>query len=397
MKKTLKKILIVAVAVACAFSVHITVNAQAGIGDNTGLGNVFGDLIDQIINGLNPDSTTVNNPDNPSEADPNVPVVPNAPIDPNATTDPNAATALDTTMDPVNNSGTGIVPSSSEQTVYYPPANTTLNNNYNNNQYPVTPQLTTTEPSGDDEMSFTYDSSLSGLLEADSAAIIVQTPKEPYTIGGIIENNGGNDDDDFSWQKIALIAAAGLFVILAALVVALLIQRSKKNNEDAYTEVRMDYNSDEPSGPVAVEVMTSERIAELLGSASGRNGRNNAEGSREDSAAAIRTAALMEQLTHSYSDPLIRKYTEEPVRISPLANISVDGDVSAADILEATNALLDDITGNEKYAADISGISVATDNIDDILNDTEVKFCQECQSPVKSGDVFCHSCGAYID
>lgn len=381
MKKIFRKILIIAIAVACALSVHITVSAQTGIGDNNGLGNIFGDLIDQIINGLDPDATTTENPDNSvSIENPD-----------NTTTDPNTTT----TEDPVSDSGTGAVTSSTESTLYYPPATTTQNSNQNL----VVPQITTTEHAGDEEMSFTYDSSLSGLLEADSAAIIVQKPSETYTLGGIIVDNGGNDNNDlFSWQKIALIAAAGLFVILAALVVALLIQRNSKKDDDKTTGVRTDYDSDEPSGPVAVEVMSAERIAELLGSAPKRSGNANAsiDGlSSEESAAAIKTAALMGQL-NSYSDPLIRKYTEEPVRISPLANVGSDGEVTAAEILQATDSMLDDITGNEKYAADTSGLSFSDSNIEDILNDTKVKICPECQSPVTSGDVFCHSCGAYV-
>lgn len=380
MKKSLKRILIIVMAAVCVCSIHITVSAQPSIG-NGGLGNIFGDWINSMLTGLNPNNTTAPSTENTTATTEN-------PDNTTATTDPNAPMT-----DPINNSGTGTVPSSTEPTVYYPPANVTQNNN----TYPV-PQITTTEPAGDDEMSFTYDSSLSGLLESDSAAIIVQNPTETqYTLGGIVVNNGNNNDDIFSWQKIALIAAAGLFVVLAALVVALLIQRSKKDNDDRDSRVRNDYDNDAPSGPVAVEVMTAERIAELLGSAPGKQ-RSDIDArnlSSEDSAAAIKAAALMGQL-NSYSDPLIRKYTEEPVRISPLANVGANGEVTGAEILQATDSMLDDITGNEKYASDTSGLFMSADNFEDLLEDTEIKVCPECQSPVTSGDVFCHSCGAYV-
>ena len=379
MKKSFKKILILVMAVVCVCSIQITVSAQPSIG-NGSLGNIFEDWINGMLTSLNPNNTTAPSTENTTATTEN-------PDNTTATTDPNAQAT-----DPINNSGTGTVASTTEPTVYYPPVT-----NNPNTVNPV-PQITTTEPAGDDEMSFTYDSSLSGLLEADSAAVIVQNPAETqYTLGGIVVNNNNTKNDVFSWQKIALIAAAGLFVVLSALVVALLIQRGKKDDDNKGSGVRTDYEADAPSGPVAVEVMTAERIAELLGSAPGKQ-RANVDTSNltsEDSAAAIKTAALMGQL-NSYSDPLIRKYTEEPVRFSPLANVGSNGDVTGAEILQATDSMLDDITGNEKYAADTSGLFISTDNFEDLLEDTEIKICPECQSPVTSGDVFCHTCGAYV-
>lgn len=382
MKKTFRKMLIIFIAVMCAMSVHITVSAQTGVVDNDALGNMFGDLINQIVSGLNPDNTT-EAPDN----------------DPSAEDSDNSAAEQESLQNgTADNTTTETTTSSADTTTaYYPPATTAPQVTQNS----VIPQITT-ESAGDGEMSFTYDSSLSGLLEADSAEVIIQKPSETFTLGGVIVDNGGNKNNDvFSWQKIALIGAAGLFVVLAALVVALLIQRSNKK-DDEYIGVSTDYSSDEPSGPVEVEVMSAERIAELLGSAPRRHDNSSAnagysfEGlSSEDSASAIKAAALMGQL-NSYSDPLIRKYTDEPVRFSPLSSASPDGEFSAAEILKATEAMLDDITGNEKYASDISGIGFSSESYDELLNDTEVKICPECQSPVTSGDVFCHSCGAYV-
>ena len=393
MKKTFRKMLIILIAVMCAMSVHITVSAQTGIVDNDALGNMFGDLINQIVSGLNPDNTTTENPDN----------------DPTAEDSGNSVVEQESVQNEVadDNTTTETAPATTETTTEYNPPVTTVPQITQNNN--VVPQITTTESAGDSGMSFTYDSSLSGLLEADSAEVIIQKPSETFTLGGVIVDNGGNKNNDvFSWQKIALIGAAGFFVVLAAFVVALLIQRSNKK-DDEYVGVSTDYIPDDrSSGPVEVEVMSAERIAELLGTAPRRHDNSNVNAtanenstylyeslSSEDSASAIKTAALMGQL-NSYSDPLIRKYTEEPVRFSPLSSVSPDGEFSAAEILKATEAMLDDITGNEKFASDISGIGFSSESYDELLNDTEVKICPECQSPVTSGDVFCHSCGAYV-
>lgn len=370
MKRILRRILIIAMAVVCACSIQLTVSAEPSIGE--GLGGLFEDWINSMLTSLNPNNTT-NPPDTTATTE-----------NPNNTTDPTATT------DPINNSGTGTVPSSTE---------TTQDNNQNNYQPNTMPtQLPTAEPAGDEEdSSFSYEGSLSDLLEEDSAAIIVQSPSENFTIGGLVVNNGGGNDG-MEWQQIVLIAAAVLFVILAALIIALLVQRGKKSDDD-YDGISVDSttDSDVPSGPVPVEVVTPERIAELLGAAPGKktSGGVNLDGlSSDDSAAAIKTAALMGQLG-SYSDPLIRKYTEEPVRISPISQMSVDG-VSAADILEATDSMLDDITGNERYAADTRGLDVPDADLDAMLSDTETRTCPECNAPVPSGDVFCHSCGAYV-
>lgn len=374
MKRILKRILIIAMAVVCVCSVQLTVSAAPSIGE--GLGGLFEDLINNMLTSLNPNNTT-------TQEDPNNTTTNNNPD--NTTTDPNAPTTS-----PINNSGTGTLPSSTEPTQ----SNT---NNYQPNTMPT--QLTTAEPAGDEEeSSFTYEGSLSDLLEEDTAAIIVQTPTENYTIGGLVVNNGGGNDG-LQWQQIVLIAAAVLFVILAALVIALLVQRGKKS-DDSYGGISTDSDteSDVPSGPVPVEVVTPERIAELLGAASGKQngGGMSLDGlSSDDSAAAIKAAALMGQLG-SYSDPLIRKYTEEPVRISPISQMNIDGDISAADILEATDSMLDDITGNERYASDTRGMDVFDTELDSILNDTKTKTCPECNAPVPTGDVFCHSCGAYV-
>lgn len=372
MKRILKRILIMTMAVVFACSIQLSVSAAPSIGD--GLGGLFGDLINDMLNNLNPNNTTAPQDTTATTGNQN-----------DTTTDPNATT------NPINNSGTGTIPSATQPT----------QSNQNTYQPDTTlpTQLTTAEPAGDEEdSSFSYESSLSDLLEEDSAAIIVQTPTENFTIGGLVVNNGERKDG-IEWQQIVLIAAAVLFVILTALVIALLVQRGKKSDEDKYEGIRTesDRDSDGPSGPVPVEVVTPERIAELLGAASGKkaSGGINFDGlSSDDSAAAIKSAALMGQLG-SYSDPLIRKYTEEPVRFSPIAQMSVDG-VSAADILEATDSLLDDITGNEKYAADTRGLDVFSGDLDAMLSDTKTKLCPECSAPVSSGDVFCHSCGAYV-
>ena len=375
MKNCLKKIMICIMAVACACSVHISVNAAPGENAN------WDAIRDYISSLLNPNNTT-----QPAET--------TTVADPNTTTDPNV-----TTTDPVNNMGTGTVPSSETKTNYPTVAP---------NQDPVGELTTvphTTEPFGEEDSSY---GSLIGLLEQDSAAVIVQTPTETFTLNaGLVVNNGG-DDDGFTWQQAALIAAAVLFVILAALIGALIVQRSKRIKEEEEDRRRQNnMASSSSSAPVPVEVMTPERIAELLGSAvsANRSGASSAAAApvdmlnmtSEESAAAIKAAILMGQLSHSYSDPLIRKYTEEPVMFSPVSKVNLDEGVTGAQILEATDSMLSDITGNEKYASDISGLHVSTDNIDDILaEDAPAKVCPECQNPVPAGDVFCHACGAYV-
>ena len=372
MKNCLKKIIICIMAVACACSIHISVNAAPGDGNTNW--EAIQDLIDQIFGTTKPAETTTV-------------------ADPNTTTDPNA-----TTTDPVNNMGTGTVPSSS--TTNYP---TVAPNDDPVGELTTVPH--TTEPFGEEDSSY---GSLLGLLEQDSAAVIIQTPTETFTLNaGLVVNNGG-DDDGFTWQQAALIAAAVLFVILAALIGALLVQRNKRIKEEEEDRRRQNnMASSSSSAPVPVEVMTPERIAELLGSAVNANRTaapsaassapvDMANMTSEESAAAIKAAILMGQLSQSYSDPLIRKYTEEPVMFSPVSKVSLDDGVTGAQILEATDTMLSEITGNEKYALDISGLHVSTDSIDEILADTPSKTCPECQNPVASGDVFCHSCGAYV-
>lgn len=380
MKKCLKKMIIIIMAVACACSIHITVSAESGDSNNWGS---IEDLIKDMLERLNPENTT-----KPEET--------TTSSDPNATTtDPNA-----TTTDPVNNMGTGTVPSS-QNTTNYP----TVAPDNNDNNEPVgelTTLAQTTEPFGEEDSSY---GSLIGLLEQDSAAIIVQAPTESFTLNTGLVVNDGSEKDSFTWQQAALIAAAVLFVILAALVGALIVQRSKRIREEEEERRRQNnMSSSSSSAPVPVEVMTPERIAELLGSAVNAGRVTSAASApvdlnnmtSEESAAAIKAAILMGQLSHSYSDPLIRKYTEEPVMISPVSKVNLDEGVTGAQILEATDSMLDDITGNEKYASDISGMHISDESIDDILSDTKTKICPECQNPVVSGDVFCHSCGTYV-
>lgn len=366
MNKCLTKIFIVALAVCCALSVQLSVSASPLIGD-------LGDLQDWIKD-IFPSTTQSNDDTTTTTTDPIETTT--APVD-------------NTTTDLVNNSGTGTHTTTTEPTtVDY---NTTYY--YPTNNYVTNATTTTTEPV-EEETSLSFEASLSDLFEDDSAAVIVQTPTEPYTIGGLVVNDGNNDSSEFSWQKIALVAVAVLFVILLALVVALLVQRSRKAKEEA------DFipSSDDPSGPVPVEVMTPERIAELLGSSASANAPTRyASMTSEESAAAIKTAALMGQL-NSYSDPLIRKYTDEPVMISPSAAAILDlENATAADVLRATDSMLDEITGDEKYASDISGYKSGLSFEDTFeKKNGEARTCPDCGNSVPADDVFCHNCGTYI-
>ncbi len=383
MKKCLKKILIIALAVVCAGSIHITVSAQDDNAPNN-WGSIQ-DLIDDLIGKL-PGAPTTVKPDETTTVDSNT-----------------------TTTDNIANIVTGVV-TTAPTTGYTTVPNNGNNNQGGNNILPpgqlTTVPLVTTEPFGEEDSS---NGSLAELLEQDSAAIIIQAPTETYTLNAGLVVNNGTREENFTWQQAALIAAAVLFVILAALVAALIVQRNKRVKEEEEERRRINnMASSSSSGPVPVEVMTPERIAELLGSAPNSNRApyyNSSAApasfdinsmSSEDSAAAIKAAILMSQLSHSYSDPLIRKYTEEPVMFSPVSKVNLEDGVTGAQILEATDSMLFDITGNEKYASDISGIKVPDADIESILGDTETKICPECKSPVASGDIFCHSCGAYV-
>lgn len=364
MNKYLKKILIVAIAVCCAFSVQLSVSALSleDLGDPS--------KVQDWISSLFPSTQ---------------------PTDPAVTTtvpQETTTTPQETTTSLINNSGEGNVNTPPDQT-------TAPTTQYTPVTMPTT-AVTTTETTTAEETSLSFEASLSDLFEEDSANIIVQAPTEPYTIGGLVVNDNNKKDDGFSWQQIALVAAAVLFVILLALVIALLVQRSRKSDDDY---VPITDSDGEPSGPVSVEVMTPERIAELLGSA----GKNSAAGgygelTGEEAAAAIKTAALMGQLSHSYSDPLIRKYTDEPVMISPSAASAFDSeDATAEDILRATDSMLDDITGDEKYATDLSGLGKYIDTDID-LDEAQgpARKCPDCGNDVPADDVFCHQCGTYI-
>ena len=364
MNKYLKKILIVAIAVCCALSVQLSVSALSleDLGDPS--------KVQDWISSLFPSTQ---------------------PTDPAVTTtvpQETTTTPQETTTSLINNSGEGNVNTPPDQT-------TAPTTQYTPVTMPTT-AVTTTETTTAEETSLSFEASLSDLFEEDSANVIIQAPTEPYTIGGLVVNDNNKKDDGFSWQQIALVAAAVLFVILLALVIALLVQRSRKSDDDY---VPITDSDGEPSGPVSVEVMTPERIAELLGSA----GKNSAAGgygelTGEEAAAAIKTAALMGQLSHSYSDPLIRKYTDEPVMISPSAASAFDSeDATAEDILRATDSMLDDITGDEKYATDLSGLGKYIDtDIDLDEAHGPARKCPDCGNDVPADDVFCHQCGTYI-
>lgn len=364
MNKYLKKILIVVIAISCVISVQLSANAA--LSDQAPWLN---DLISNFF------STTAQDPDNTT------------------TTETTTSSSVEsTTADPVNNTGSGSITTTTEPTTYR--YDTTYNYQYNNGGYNTPTAVTTTEPAGDENNSLSFEASLSDLFEDDSAAVIVQPDTEPFTIGGLVVNNG-NESNDFTWQKAALVAVAVLFVVLIALIVALIIQRSKKAKDDEYVGVQLD--NSEPSGPVPVEVMSAERIAELLGTAAGKNVANGFSGmTSEESAAAIKTAALMGQLD-SYTDPLIRKYTDEPVMISPSAAAVLDlENATAADVLKATDSMLDAITEGEKYALDVSGYDVSDFDIENDSKSTVMRVCPDCGNSVPSDDVFCHNCGTYI-
>lgn len=374
MKKYLKKIVIIALAVVCAFSVQISVYAEISFPGNREewlewLENIYGYV---TTTSQNPTTTTPQN---------------------NTTTDPNAGS---TVTDPINNSGTGVVTTQSPTSPpTYPTMNYTQSQGGNSGSMEISTTAPTTLP--EENSSLSFEASLSDLFEQDSAAVIVQTPTEPYTIGGLVVPND-RDKDSFTWQTAALIAASVLFVVLAALVVALLIQRSRHAKEEEKNHAESENTSSDAQQPVSVEVMTPERIAELLGTATRRGNGGDTPMTSEESAAAIRAAAVLGQLSGTYADPLIRKYTDEPVRFSPEPGFNLDADTATgAQVLEATDSMFRDLS-DEGTAPSTAGPSVTDEEISRIMDDSDAKpkICPECGKSVGTGDVFCHSCGAYV-
>lgn len=378
MKKYLKKIVIIALAVVCAFSVQISVSAETG----SWLPDDMYQWIQDFLNGM---TTTAPNQDPATTTQPQ----------PNTTTDPNVGTTVN---NPINNSGTGSI--TTTEPIIDPTTYPTMAYNPSQSGNSGSMEISTTAPEElpEENSSLSFEASLSDLFEQDSAAVIVQTPTEPYTIGGLVVPNDQNKDS-FTWQTAALIAAAVLFVVLAALVVALLIQRSRHAKEEEKRKPESEKTPSEESAPVSVEVMTPERIAELLGTAATkvRNGGNEPMSS-EESAAAIRAAAVLGQLSGTYSDPLIRKYTDEPVRFSPEPGFNLDADTATgAQVLEATASMFRDLSEDE-ISPSVKEPEITDEEINRILDnsDAKPKICPECGKSVGSGDIFCHSCGAYV-
>ena len=383
MNNKLRRFFTVVLAFICILSVQVSVSAinigdiGEEIGKNLNLDAVL-DLIGQLTS-QNPENTTTTEAETTTEKKEDV-------------------------SDPVNSSGTGVHSTTASQTTtveyptgnYYPTLDNNANNNttQNNDNNYVNPFFTT-EPAGDESTTLSFEASLSDIFEEDSANIIVQTPNETFTIGNLVEKNENNTKDEFTWQMGALIAAAILFVILLALIAALVIQNSKKKKKRRYIDsypVRS-----ESAAPVSVEVMTPERIAELLGSTAGRKVSNDKVTndyefmSSDETAAAIKAAALMGQLSGSYSDPILRKYTDEPVMISQNGSHIPDADYSSvADILKATDYIMEDIE-NESGMTDID-LSAKSDDYSLKIN----RICPDCGNKVPEEDIFCHNCGTYI-
>lgn len=375
MKKGFKKILIVLLAVVCAFSVHISVAAAStgALSNWEEFSRMMESLLNRTTTEPEPDNTTTEAPPETTTADSND----------------------NTVQNPVSQTGSATVTTTEESTAYYYPSYISPNSAVGN--LDITTSAQTTVP--EEESSTTFSASLTDLFEQDSAAVIVQqTPTEPFTIDSLIVKND-EDDGGFTWQTAALIAAAVLFAVLLALVAALFVQRNKNAKKEAdASEVQGSDGSDagSPSGSVPVEIMTPERIAELLGAAP-KNPETNENMTSEESAAAIKAAVLMGQLTNSYSDPLIRKYTEEPVMISPVANINLDtDDVTGAQILEATKSMIDDFADEDKEKESAAVASAEDINTALDSNGVKTKICPECHKPVGSGDIFCHFCGSYV-
>ncbi len=419
MKKYLKKLLVVVMAVICACSVHVTVSAL----NEVNLASIGGSsVLDWLTSFLNPTTTT--SPDDEETTT-------QAADDNTTTTTVNDSTTVD---NPVSATGDGTVTTTVTNATTYNSSSYQYTYNSGQSSTELTTVTTTAVEDDEDDETLPFSASLTDLFEDDTAAVIVQTPTEAYTIGSALTVDTDDNDSSVPWQTIVLIAAAVLFIILAALVVALIIQRNKRPEAGSKANSSSSYvgsSENTAADPVIPEIMTPERIAELLGSATKSTGQTDGNVSKteltsKESAAAIKNAALMSQLSHSYSDPLIRKYTDEPVVFSPQNDLNLDPDnATGADILKATDAMLDEITAGERYASDVSDIdmtflkttlntdsptveadkkdissgdvSASTDDVSASAEEPAERVCPKCGKPVSAGDYFCHNCGAYVE
>ncbi len=401
MKKCLKKTLIILTAILCAFSISILVSAaglKASTKENALDGNLngdeFRDWLDDLFNGA---PTT--SPNNDSNGETTTSSQNNNP------TNTTAASPSNTTSPPPPLTGSWTAPATT-----YPYQNyyTTAPSYY----YPqvvdpnaaATGALTTTVEATTlpgvvvpEEESSSKLGSLSDLFEDDTVAALVEKPTEPYTIPGplVVQNA---EEGGFTWQKAALVGALVLFVVLASLIVALIIQRNKNSKRDEKDVLDDDFSSKDKE-PVPVEVMSRDRIAELLGIAPASSQSGDVNISSADSAAAIKVAAMMDKLAGSYNDPLLKKYADESDIITGGASSLDENNVDASEILKATDSMLNEITGGEKYASDADGANTDSDNTESGSNESPLddeKYCPECHKPVSSEDVFCRSCGAYV-
>lgn len=311
-----------------------------------------------------------------------------------ATQNPNDTT----TTNPVVSTGSGtVVTQSTTTTTYY----------YTQNNYTtVSGQLaTTTTTTKKEDDSTSFHASLTDMFESDSAAmVVVPTSNEPYTLNaGLVVNDTDTKNGGFTWQTAALLGAAVLFVILAALIIALLTQKNKLSKNKKETPYRSAPSSEPriPKTPKTDEVVSPARLAEILGSDSEKPKTVGYSGmSSEESAAAIRSAAVMSHYSSVYSDPLMKKYTDEPVTFSDGRNIHLDeNNVTGAEILKATESMISDLddTPPEGYVPSSSHVDEDEDDGDDDNKPSlGGRVCPSCKKPVSSDDMFCHNCGSYV-
>ena len=295
------------------------------------------------------------------------------------TTNPQDNTTLppdDTTAPIVTATGTGTVP-------YTPPTAAPYdNNNYYTYQNPNTVPSLTTSPHLTEATSFR--SSLSDLIERDSAAVVVSPVTAGYTLrpGSVVqeENRGG-----VTWQMAALIAAAVLFVILAALLIALYVQKRKIDRDGyggsgprEYRPVRPVRSADGSLVPDREGTRTREPEYESDRRAPVYRG-DPGDVDPIGTAEAIRAAAIADTL--SGLDPLIRKYSD-----ARADRFEDEENMTNEEILRATDDIIADIERQDRDREDVEA------RAEEMLGEGDVT-CPACGAVNPKRCMFCRECG----
>lgn len=351
----LRTAIIIVAAILCATMIHASAASTQLL-----------PWIDDNIPWLNPHETTAQAP----EDNTTVPAPPETTTVDNNQGQPSTVT------------GTGTVP-------YQPPTAAPYNGNdvYTYTRNPNTLPSLTTAPSTAVTEATSFRSSLSDLIERDSAAVVVS----PVTAGGYTLRPGSvvqeNPSGGVTWQMAALIAAAVLFVILAALLIALYVQKRKVERDGygvpgggprEYRPVRPVRSADGSLIPDRDGDETMEPQRSAAPTYHGDPGDIDPIGTAE----AIRAAAIADTLTGL--DPLIRKYSD-----TRADRFEDEENMTNEEILRATDDIIADIERQDRDREDIEA------RAEDMLGEEEVA-CPACGAMNPKRCMFCRECGQYL-